>query len=101
MYLVKNKQASALHDTCTTLSIMAEKAQEMSAAQYTYEAMWSEGDRAFIARVREFPSLEAHGDSRAGSIRALRSVIATVVRDLIESGEDVPAQASVKKSGQR
>ena len=73
----------------------------MSAAQYTYEAMWSEEDRAFIARVREFPSLEAHGDSRGSSIRALRSVIAIVVNDLIESGEDVPAQASVKKSGQR
>ena len=73
----------------------------MSAAHYTYEAMWSEVDRAFIARVKEFPSLEAHGDSRGSSIRALRSVIAIVVNDLIESGEDVPAQASVKKSGQR
>jgi predicted RNase H-like HicB family nuclease len=80
---------------------MAEKDQEMSAAQYTYEAMWSEEDRAFIARVREFPSLEAHGDSRGGSIRALRSVIATVVKNLIESGKEVPAQARVKKPGQR
>jgi predicted RNase H-like HicB family nuclease len=76
---------------------MAEKREEMSAAQYTYEAMWSEADRAFIARVREFPSLEAHGDSRGNSIRALRSVIATVVKDLIESGEELPVQATVKK----
>ena len=69
----------------------------MSAAQYTYEAMWSEEDRAFIARVREFPSLEAHGDSRGSSIRALRSVIAIVVKDLVESGEEIPPQASVKR----
>ena len=69
----------------------------MSAAQYTYEAMWSEEDRAFIARVKEFPWLEAHGDSRGGSIRALRSVIATVVKDLVECGEEIPAQASVKE----
>jgi predicted RNase H-like HicB family nuclease len=69
----------------------------MSAAQYTYEATWSEEDRAFIARVKEFPSLESHGDSRGGSIRALRSVIAAVVKDLEESGEEVPAQASVEK----
>jgi predicted RNase H-like HicB family nuclease len=68
----------------------------MNAAQYTYEAMWSAEDRAFIARAKEFPSLEAHGESRGSSIRALRSVIATVLRDLIESGEDVPAPASVK-----
>lgn len=80
---------------------MAEKHEEMSAAQYTYEAMWSEEDRAFIARVREFPSLEAHGDSRGSSIRALRSVIATVVKDLIESGEGIPARASVKEYSKR
>ena len=77
--------------------VKEEEVQEMSAAQYTYEAMWSEEDRAFIARVREFPSLEAHGDSRGASIRALKSVIAAVVKDLVESGEEVPAQASVKK----
>lgn len=80
---------------------MAEKHEEMNAAQYTYEAMWSEKDRAFIARVREFPSLEAHGNSRGSSIRALRSVIASVVKDLIESGEEVPAQASVKRRSKR
>jgi predicted RNase H-like HicB family nuclease len=73
----------------------------MSASQYTYEAMWSKEDRAFIARVKEFPSLEAHGDSRGSSIRALKSVIASVIKDLEEKGEDVPIQAEVKKSGQR
>lgn len=69
----------------------------MNAAQYTYEATWSEEDRAFIARVKEFPALEAHGDSRGGSIRALKSVIAAVVKDLVENGEEVPAQAGVKE----
>ena len=71
----------------------------MSASQYRYESMWSEEDRAFVARVKEFPSLEAHGDSRGSSIRALKSVIASVLNDLVENGEDVPAQAGVKKSG--
>jgi predicted RNase H-like HicB family nuclease len=61
--------------------------------------MWSEEDRAFIARVKEFPGIEAHGESRGSSIRALRSVIATVVKDLVECGEEVPAIASLKKSG--
>ena len=73
----------------------------MSTPQYTYESMWSQEDRAFIARVKEFPALEAHGDSRGGSIRALKSVIASVVKDLVENGEEVPAQAAVKKSDQR
>ena len=69
----------------------------MSAAQYTYEAMWSEEDRAYIARVREFPSLEARGDSRGSSLRALRRVVDAVVRDLAESGEEIPKQATRKK----
>ena len=71
----------------------------MSYRQYTYEAMWSEEDREFIARVREFPALEAHGDSRGASIRALRSVIASVVKNLIERGEEVPAGAEGKERG--
>jgi predicted RNase H-like HicB family nuclease len=70
----------------------------MSASQYTYESMWSEEDRAFIARVKEFPSLEAHGDSRGSSIRALKSVIGSIVKDLVENGEELPAQAGAKKS---
>ena len=71
----------------------------MSAAQYTYESMWSEEDRAFIARVAEFPSLTAHGDSRGSSLRALRSVVDTVVKDLAASGKEIPKQATKKKRG--
>ncbi len=69
----------------------------MSAAQYTYEAMWSEEDRVYIARVREFPALEARGDSRESSLRALRRVVDAVVRDLAESGEEIPGKATRKK----
>lgn len=72
----------------------------MNAAQYTYEAMWSQSDRAFIARVLEFPSLEAHGDSRGSSIRALRNVVDAVVKNLIESGEEIPKPAG-KQNGTR
>lgn len=73
----------------------------MSAAQYTYEARWSQTDRVFIARVREFPALEAHGDSREGSIRALRNVVAAVVKDLVESGEEMPPPANAKKGSKK
>ncbi len=69
----------------------------MSAAQYTYEAMWSEEDRVFIARVAEFPSLAAHGDSRGSSLRALKSVVDSVVKDLAESGQEIPQPAGAKK----
>ena len=60
----------------------------MSAAHYTYEVAWSEGERAFIARVKEFPSLEARGDSRGGALRALKSVVYAVAKELADSGEE-------------
>lgn len=75
------------------------KPERMSASHYTYEAKWSEEDRAFIARVKEFPALEAHGETRGGSLRALKGVIATVLKELAESGSEVPAQASAEEVG--
>ena len=58
----------------------------MSAHQYTYDAVWSEEERAFIARVREFPSLEARAPSRGAALRALKSVVYAVAKDLADSG---------------
>ena len=64
----------------------------MSAAQYTYEAAWSEEERTFIARVKEFPALEARGDSRGAALRALKSVVYAVAKDLADSGAESPEQ---------
>ena len=66
----------------------------MSAAQYTYEASWSEEERTFIARVKEFPSLEARADSRGGALRALKGVVYAVVKDLEHSGAEANEQPS-------
>ena len=62
----------------------------MSAAHYTYEVAWSEEERAFIARVKEFPALEARADSRGGALRALKSVVYAVAKELAESGAESP-----------
>ena len=66
----------------------------MSAAQYTYEATWSEEERTFIARVKEFPALEARGDSRGAALRALKSVVYAVAKDLEDSGAEAPERQS-------
>jgi predicted RNase H-like HicB family nuclease len=58
----------------------------LSAAHYTYEVAWSEEERTFIARVKEFPSLEARADSRGAALRALKSVVYSVAKDLADSG---------------
>jgi predicted RNase H-like HicB family nuclease len=64
----------------------------LSAAQYTYEVAWSAEERTFIARVKEFPSLEARADSRGAALRALKSVVYTVAKDLAHSGAESTEQ---------
>ena len=66
----------------------------MSAAQYTYEATWSEEERTFIARVKEFPSLEARAVSRGAALRALKSVVYAVAKELADSGAEPPEPTS-------
>jgi predicted RNase H-like HicB family nuclease len=67
----------------------------LSASQYTYEAVWSEEEKTFIARVKEFPSLEARADSRGGALRALKSVVYSVAKDLADSSTEVPEHTSL------
>jgi len=69
----------------------------LSFAQYTYEATWSEEERTYIARVREFPGLEARAGSRGGALRALKSVVYTVAKELSDSGVETPEQADAEK----
>src|SRR5918998_4041020 len=76
-----------------------ERRPGVSAAHYTYEVAWSEEERTFIARVKEFPSLEARADSRGGALRALKSVVYAVAKELADSGAEPPEQADAEKSG--
>ena len=66
----------------------------MSASQYTYEAVWSDEERTFIARVKEFPSLEARGASRGAALRSLKSVVYAVAKDLADSGAETSERPS-------
>jgi hypothetical protein len=71
-----------------------ERRQGLSAAHYTYDVAWSEEERTFIARVKEFPSLEARADSRGGALRALKSVVYAVAKDLSDSVAEFPESSS-------
>jgi hypothetical protein len=70
----------------------------LSAAQYTYEATWSEEERTFIARVREFPALEARAPSRGGALRALKGVVYAVAKEMSESGVGAPERPAGGKA---
>ena len=64
--------------------------------KYTYSVTWSVDDDVFVARVAEFPSLAAHGDTHDGALTELRSVVADVVEDLVENDELVPEPFSLR-----
>lgn len=58
--------------------------------QYLYSVGWSEEDEAFIARVAEFPSLAAHGDTQEDALREIKNVVKFVLSDLKENKEPIP-----------
>lgn len=58
--------------------------------QYLYSVGWSEEDDAFVARVAEFPSLAAHGDTQEGALREIKEVVKFVLSDLAEDNEPIP-----------
>jgi predicted RNase H-like HicB family nuclease len=60
------------------------------AEHYLYTVGWSEDDEAYVARVAEFPSLAAHGDSQEIALCSLHSVVKAVVKDLAASNEQLP-----------
>ena len=73
----------------------------MSAAQYTYDVIWSREERTFIALVREFPALESRAPSRGEALRALKSVVYAVAKDLADSGSGVPEESDAMKGGKK
>ena len=58
--------------------------------QYLYTVGWSEEDDSFVARVAEFPSLAAHGDTQEEALREIKAVLGFVLKDLTESKEPIP-----------
>jgi len=47
--------------------------------------------KEYVAVVREFPSLSWVADSRVAAAAGLRHVLADILRDMYDHGEDVPA----------
>lgn len=60
------------------------------AEHYLYSVGWSEADESFVARVAEFPSLAAHGDTQEEALREIKEVVGFVLNDLQENGEQFP-----------
>jgi len=58
--------------------------------KYQYRVGWSADDEVYVARVAEFASLAAHGDSPEEALRQIQDVVSAAVEDLHEHGETPP-----------
>jgi predicted HicB family RNase H-like nuclease len=60
------------------------------AEQYLYSVGWSEEDEAYVARVAEFPSLAAHGDTQEAALREIKKVVRAVLKELAAASGPIP-----------
>ncbi len=58
------------------------------AQDYSYSVKSEHG--LYVARVKEFSLLAAHGDSKDEALQELQDVVKFVLQDLIENDEPVP-----------
>lgn len=66
-------------------------------ARYSFRVTWSEPDEEFVATCVEFPSLSWLDSSPEAALAGLRSVVAEVVADMQENGEDIPEPLSTRR----
>jgi predicted HicB family RNase H-like nuclease len=68
--------------------------------RYTYRVSWSEDDQEYVGLCTEFPSLSWLAPSPEAALKGIRKVVADVVNDMREHGEEPPEPiASRRYSG--
>ena len=66
-------------------------------AQYRYSIQWSPEDQEFVATVLEFPSLSWLDEDQFEALRGIERLVADVIDELTQSGEQVPQPIATQK----
>jgi predicted RNase H-like HicB family nuclease len=61
---------------------------------YTYQAVWSEEEQAYLGSCTEFPRLSHFDKSHEEALAGIRALVENVVADMKEKGETPPAASS-------
>lgn len=56
---------------------------------YEYYIQYNLKDKVFVARISEFKSLAAHGDTMEEALKEIRSLVSNVIQDLLDKKEGV------------
>lgn len=62
----------------------------MEVRHYTYRILWSQEDEEYVGLCEEFPFLSWVAGTQEAALDGIVSVVKDVVRDMNESGEDLP-----------
>ncbi len=63
---------------------------------YTYRVTWSEEDQEYVGLCAEFPSLSWLALSPEAALKGIRKVVAEIVKDMREQGEEPPEPIASK-----
>jgi len=66
----------------------------LNADHYTYRVRFSIEDNQYLATVAEFPSLSWLADQPNDALTGAISLVADVIADMRESGEEIPVPIS-------
>ena len=64
---------------------------------YTYKVTWSEEDHEFVGLCTEFPSLSWLEGTPEAALRGIRRLVADVIADMEQQGEEIPSPFSKRK----
>lgn len=62
----------------------------MNVEHYTYRVTWSAEDNEYVGLCAELPSLSWLAGSPEEALSGIRSLVASVVKDMKKSGEEIP-----------
>ncbi|MCB8976749.1 MAG: type II toxin-antitoxin system HicB family antitoxin [Ardenticatenaceae bacterium] len=65
--------------------------------RYTYRVTWSEEDEEYVGLCAEFPSLSWLDGTPEAALNGIRQVVADVVADLTDNGEEIPEPIALKQ----
>ena len=65
--------------------------------RYTYRVIWSEDDQEHVGLCAEFPSLSWLGKTPESALKGVREVVEGVIKDMKQSGEEIPQPLSCKR----
>ncbi|MBI5602884.1 MAG: type II toxin-antitoxin system HicB family antitoxin [Deltaproteobacteria bacterium] len=65
--------------------------------RYTYRVTWSEEDQEYVGLCAEFPSLSWLARTPEAALKAIRRIVADVIKDMKNNNEPIPEPIATKR----